>query len=195
MINMAAKKGLLFPEIRKHLKTSHDMTLVKDGRGAALATLACMRDVATTLPPVKLINAYEKSFVDGTPHTQALWDAFADETGEVMALGARTLAMIWDSAWKQGGGRTDSGRRKPADLRALYENANFVRSVTVDEIEHEIANPKPLNGGATGASATASSARGTALRASANRAGPKRAAKKAPAKKKKMKAKKKRAKK
>ena len=151
MINMAAKKGLLFKEIRKNLDADHGMPLSRDGREAALATLAAMRDVAKILPPRRLIDEYEKSFSPESPsHVQALWDAFADETGKVMALGVRTLAMIWDATWKAGGGDTDHGRTDPDILRGYYEDSNFLRSVTVDEIEKEIANPSPVVGGHAG---------------------------------------------
>jgi len=142
MINMAARKGQLFKEIRKNLGSDHGMTLVRDGREAAVATLKTMRDVAKILPPRRLIDVYEKSFHPGSPpHTQALWDTFSGETGKVMALGVRTLAMIWDAAWAAGGGQSDSGRIAPEILRGHYEDVNFVRSVTVDEIEDEIAHP------------------------------------------------------
>src|SRR5262249_20661303 len=56
MINMAAKKNLLFDEIRKNLGADHGMRLARDGREAALATLVCMRDVAKILPPRHLID-------------------------------------------------------------------------------------------------------------------------------------------
>ena len=151
MINMAAKHKVLFKEIRKNLGHDHGMPLSRDGREAALATLATMRDVATILPPRELVNEYEKSFRPASPsHPQALWDAFSGETGKVMALGARTLAMIWDAAWKAGGGDTDHGRIEPSVLRGHYEDVNFLRSVTVDDIEKEIAHPTSSAGGRTG---------------------------------------------
>jgi hypothetical protein len=146
MINMAAKEGKLFKRIRDHLGTDHGMTLAPDGRSAALATLTMMREVAKVLPPRKIIDVYEKSFApDSPPHTQALWGAFADETGQVMALGARTLAMIWDAAWQAGGGSTNHGSIPPDALRSCYEDSNFLRSVTVDDIEREIITPSPVN--------------------------------------------------
>lgn len=147
MVNMAAHKGLLFDEIRKNLDGDHGLQLVKDGRGAAVATLKCMRDVAKILPPRTLIDTYEQSFEPGSPsHVQALWAATATQTGQVMALGARTLAMIWESAWVAGRGSRDHGKIPQDKLRDLYQNPNFVRSVTVDKIEQEIANPTALDG-------------------------------------------------
>jgi hypothetical protein len=180
MINMAAKKGLLFKEIRKNLDNDHGMPLASDGRAAAIATLTCMRDVAKILPPRRLIDVYEKSFAEGSPpHTQALWNAFAGATGKVLAMGARTLAMIWDAAWKAGGGQTDRGRIDPGVLRGHYEDVNFVRSVTVDDIEQEIANPSPV-GGSRPSRPTRAASRGTVRttrQPRAKRAAPKRAAK------------------
>lgn len=187
MINMAAKKGLLFKEIRKNLGADHGMPLVRDGRAAALATLATMRDVAKILPPRRLIDGYEESFApDSPPRTKALWDAFGSETGKVMALGVRTLAMIWDAAWAAGGGNTDHGRIEPAILRKHYEDVNFLRSVTVDEIEDEIAHPssaagdrrRAAGGGGSRRGATARRrSRSPAKRSPAKRSAPKKRAK------------------
>jgi hypothetical protein len=145
MINSAAHQGKLFDEIRLNLATNHGMALVQNGREAALATLKCMHEVATILPPRTLIEVYELSFAPGSlPHTQALWKAVGEATGKVMAVGVRTLAMIWDAAWAAGGGHTNAGRRDPKRLRACYEDLNFLRSVTVNGIEHEIKHPAPL---------------------------------------------------
>jgi len=151
MINMAAHKGELFDEIRANLAGDHGIALVADGRAAAVATLACMRDVAITLPPRRIIDVYEESFAPGSAsHTQVLWSALRKETGEVMARGVQTLAMIWDAAWAAGGGDTDHGRMDPDTLRDLYQDTTFMRSVTVNEIEQEIAGPGG-SGGAAGA--------------------------------------------
>jgi hypothetical protein len=174
MINMAAKKGLLFKEIRKNLQTDHGMTLARNGREAALATLTLMRDVAKILPPRHLIDIYEESFAPGSPsHNQALWDGVGSETGKVMALGVRTLAMIWDAAWAAGGGNTDHGRIDPDVLRGHYEDVNFVRSVTVDEIEDEIAHPSS-GGGRGSARATSRRTAGTRRPPAKKRSAPKK---------------------
>jgi hypothetical protein len=163
MINMAAKKGLLFKEIRKNLGADHGMPLARDGRAAALATLATMRDVAKTLSPRHIIDVYEDSFKPGSaPHTQALWSALGVPTGKVMALGVRALAMIWDAAWAAGGGNDDPGRVDAGVLRGHYEDVNFLRSVTVDGIEQEIAHPSLLGGGARGSGRTARRGRANA---------------------------------
>jgi len=48
------------------------------------------------------------------------------------------------AAWAKKRGARNPGRIDPAVLRGCYEDANFVRSVTVDDIEHEIAEPTAL---------------------------------------------------
>jgi hypothetical protein len=153
MINWASSHDLLFQEIKKNLNDDHGVKLVGDGRGAAVATLVCMRDVARILPPRTIIDAYEKSFAPNSPpHSEALWNELGEATGKVMALGVRTLAMVWDAAWKAGGGKKHGGRIDADELRGYYENPNFVRSVTVDDIEEEIRNPAPLDPDAGGRS-------------------------------------------
>lgn len=139
MINSAAHKGELFDEIAGNLGPDHGLDLVQDGREAALATLSCMHQVAQILSPRDLIDGYEAILADGKSPTKALWQQFRGETGEVMALGVRTLAMIWDSAWSAGGGNANAGRIDKDELRSYYEDENFMRSMTVNGIEQELA--------------------------------------------------------
>lgn len=142
MINWAAHKGLLFDEINKSLGADHDLPFVSDELGAAVATLQLMREVAKILPPQNLVDIYEGTFApDSLPHSQALWEACGAKTARVMSAGVRTLAMIWDAAWKAGGGTENFGPVDPSAVRAKYENELFLRSVTINEIEHEIAHP------------------------------------------------------
>jgi len=147
MINSAVNKknaqhqSLLFAEIALNLGADHNMTLVQNGKGAAKAVLTLMRDVAGILPPRRIVDVYEHSFVTHESHVGALWTGTGKETGRIMALGIRTLAMLWEAAWVAGGGHTNAGQIDQGDLRALYEDSNFLRSVTVNGIEHEIAHP------------------------------------------------------
>ncbi len=145
MINYAASKGALFTEIGQHLGANHGLDLVEDGHGAALATLRTMHETAQILPPRTIIDAFERTFAAGAPpRSQALCAELHDGTAQVMALGARTLAMLWDAAWAAGDGDRNAGVIDRAALRELYQNPDFVRSVAVDKIEDEIARPAPL---------------------------------------------------
>jgi hypothetical protein len=72
MINMAARKGVLFDEIRKNLGTDHDLPLSSDGRDAAVATLRCMHEVATILPPRRLMMFTRRASWRAPAHDGAL---------------------------------------------------------------------------------------------------------------------------
>ena len=144
MINSAMKKGKLFPAIENNLGADHNMALVHTGKDAAKATLTLMRDVAGILPPRDIIDVYEQTLADGTMHTTALWAGTGTQTGQIMALGIRTLAMLWDAAWAAGRGHRNAGQLTKESLRALYEDTNFLKSVAVNGIEHEVAHPTPL---------------------------------------------------
>jgi hypothetical protein len=45
-----------------------------------------------------------------------LWEKFGDKTVEVMTEGSKLLALLWESAWKEGGGR--QGVYRPRGVRA-----------------------------------------------------------------------------
>ncbi len=104
---------------------------VASGHGAAVAIVNLMDQTFRDLKPAAII----KAFNDKTD----LWTSFADKTVDVMARGAQTLAMIWESAWKQGHGNTkipaaDLAPVDPGKLSNLYLKPDFVPSKTIDQI-------------------------------------------------------------
>lgn len=147
MLNFAAKANELLPEIERHLKADHQLDLVATGSEAGLATLELMDKVAKILPPMKLIDLFEAKggFENkSSGFKAAFWSATKAETGQIMALGARTLAMIWDAAWTAGGGAAthddkDLVKRDRDRLRALYEDAQFLPSRTIDDVSSVLA--------------------------------------------------------
>lgn len=119
---------------------AHPLPPVASGQQAAVATVALMDRTATAIPPVDLVNAYA-----ATPGGQSkavtgkLWDRFGPATVSVLADGARTLAMLWDSAWTQGQGDTrfTAAQLTAVDrsaLQNLYESPGFVPSLDLDTI-------------------------------------------------------------
>ena len=68
-----------------------------------------------------------------------MWDELGDETTEVMALGARYLAMLWESAWIAGDGQKIAPAKLKEldedDVRQRYIDKDFVPSLAIDEIE------------------------------------------------------------
>jgi hypothetical protein len=141
LIDYAAKNNMLFPEIEGNLDADHELGLVSTGRDAGIATLELMDKVANILSPSELADIFENNggFENSkNAFMQVFWEATKTQTGQVMALGARYLAMIWDSAWEQGGGDTNRqselGLRNRDNLKSFYEDPKFVQSYTIDEI-------------------------------------------------------------
>jgi hypothetical protein len=141
MIDYAAHLNELFPEIERNLSDNHGLELVGSGKEAGLATLRLMDETARILPPTKLIDTFEANggFENNTNAFKAtLWRATRAETGQVMALGARYLAMLWDSAWIAGGGEANGTAlltaRNRDVVKGLYESTQFLPSLTIDEI-------------------------------------------------------------
>jgi hypothetical protein len=72
--------------------------------------------------------------------TSVLWNQFGDGTIATLCDGAKTLAMIWESAWIEGGGeqRFAQNQIQPQNknaLRARYEKKSFVESLDLDHIQ------------------------------------------------------------
>jgi hypothetical protein len=66
-----------------------------------------------------------------------MWDDLDQQTAEVMIEGAKTLAMIWDSAWKAGGGDALDATPGQIDanlLRDYYTNPEFAPSLQLEQI-------------------------------------------------------------
>jgi topoisomerase IA-like protein len=109
-----------------------------------------------------------------------------------MALGIRHLAMIWESAWKAGGGASVAQSKikklKEADLRRHYENIKFVPSLTINTIGSVL--PSALGTGSISSPAPGGPKKKTAKKKTAVKKTAKKAAKKKKATKKKKAAKK-----
>lgn len=116
---------------------------VKGGHASAVRTVQLMTDTFNKIKPREICDAYDSALRDESPKGQILamlWEKFGDKTVVVMADGCRSLALLWESAWKEGGGdRTisDVSASRPEDLKALYIKKNFLPSFLLTEIaEH-----------------------------------------------------------
>jgi hypothetical protein len=81
-----------------------------------------------------------------------LWKLFGAATVNVMADGARTLAMLWDSAWKEGGGTAamaGKGKISESNLKNLYTQPKFLESFTLAQIQTVLSGPASGAVGAT----------------------------------------------
>jgi hypothetical protein len=102
----------------------------KSGKDAACAAVALMTRTFKTLPPLKIVNAFDKK--------RDLWADFKQPTVQIMADGIRTLAAIWQGAWRAGGGtHIASSKLALAETKALmdlYKDTAFVKSFTLADI-------------------------------------------------------------
>ena len=82
-------------------------TQVRGGREAAVRTVELMRATLETLPPRDIVSFYDHALTAGTAKSEilnGLWKTFGDETITIMARGCQLLALLWKSAWNEGGG-------------------------------------------------------------------------------------------
>ncbi|MEA2336876.1 MAG: hypothetical protein QOE82_883 [Thermoanaerobaculia bacterium] len=114
------------------------LPLIKGGRAAREAAVELMRSTFNTITPAEIIAEYRKAQKKGLkpkPAANALWDAFGTKTINLVSTGSRYLAMLWDSAWKEGGGKSAKATTfTHAKLIAIYSKKTFLPSLTLKRI-------------------------------------------------------------
>jgi hypothetical protein len=89
-----------------------------------------MRDPLETLAPLEIIEVYNAH--SGRQRIAHMWEVLGERTCDCMARGALCLAMLWESAWKEGGGTKLAASRlgavDPGELLALYNAPTFIPS-------------------------------------------------------------------
>ena len=64
-----------------------------------------------------------------------MYERHGKQTIELLAQGARYLAMIWESAWRAGGGKlTSLAGAEPEALAHKYLDTTWAQSFTLDHI-------------------------------------------------------------
>ena len=66
---------------------------------------------------------------------QSLWDALGDETIACLADGARTLAMLWESAYRQGSAPAFKNAVAESSLKKSYEGKTFLESLHLANLD------------------------------------------------------------
>jgi len=112
------------------------LPLVGTGREAAIATIALMRRTIRRLPPQRIVDVYTST--RGRDQMVRMWNEFGRETVACVADGAQTLAMIWKSAWKAGGGdRLPKAKLVTVsqdELRKLYDDLTFLPAARLPDM-------------------------------------------------------------
>ncbi len=94
---------------------------------AADTVVALMKRTFAAIAPRDILDAYDSH--PGAGRTKFLWETFGPATIQRLADGARTLAVIWRSAWDEGNGEQLAASKMKAQsepaLQKLYEDKSF----------------------------------------------------------------------
>jgi hypothetical protein len=116
--------------------------LVKGGHAAAAAAVELMRRTFDLVDPKDVCNTYAQIHEQKPKQrSMALWKQYKDPMEKVMADGARTLALLWDSAWQEAKGDdnlTELGLVEEKKLSALYQDKTFLPSCNINGISKEL---------------------------------------------------------
>jgi hypothetical protein len=129
-------------------------------RGADRAARSMMELMIRTmkrLPPQTIIDTYNA--VEGRGRVAHMWDELGDATADVMAEGAKALAVLWESAWREGVAQRDSAGDPPFSagdlgvvsklkLMGRYNDREFVQALWLREMAAAgipgLAAPNPV---------------------------------------------------
>jgi hypothetical protein len=121
--------------------------LVDNGFAAAKATISMMRTTFKLMPPADIVQAYVNVGKGGKAASAALWNEFGTRTKTSMQNGAHLLGLLWESAWRAGGGESNVSSTKAlteAQAMKIVADANFLPSMTIDVIgsilKRDVAN-------------------------------------------------------
>jgi hypothetical protein len=112
---------------------------VKDGHAAAMAGIEVMRKVLVDLPPLVIVEAYNDASHTVKTMYKSTIDKYqiGEKTAVCMTEGCLLLAALWDSAWKEGNGKTIPQSKlvqiDSQELKKLYLDKEFLRSYKLDD--------------------------------------------------------------
>ncbi len=138
--NMIDRKAVM-PQVFKGINTKAVKVKAADligatGFEAAKRVIELMDFTFRTLSPVEVCD----SFTDNGGDTGKMWDELGGRTITNMAEGCKVMAILWQSAWKAGGGngRFSSGEMieiDQDDLKALYNDKSFIPAFSMRDPE------------------------------------------------------------
>ena len=106
------------------------------GHEAGVACLELMRRSGRRLPPTQICEVYEGLGGGASKATlQGLWTALGDDTIACLADGARTLAMLWASAYRQGSAAAFKNAVAESSLKKTYERKKFLESLHLANLD------------------------------------------------------------
>lgn len=131
--------GMLMGEVDADVGKSHGMPVVQGGQEAGFATVELMKRTRNRIDPMALVKAFAAARQGGKNTSEVLWNDFGEATCEAIVDGCQVLAMLWDSAWREGNGQAIADNHLRAvttkSLITLYSDQQFVPSLPLDEID------------------------------------------------------------
>lgn len=125
-----ANAAALVAGIDEGLADADPLPNVTGSREATLAGVDLMQKTFENLSPKAIVDAFAAG--------EDLWERFGDATIATCVEGARTLAMLWESAWAEGNGddiaASELTARDKDDLVTLYSNKSFIPSRTLKQL-------------------------------------------------------------
>ncbi len=123
--------------INEKLKGKKAKADIQGGHEAAVKVIALMRKTVKTLPPLKVIEAFNDAPSNNRiPH---MWDVLGERTITCMSGGCLRMASIWASAWKEGGGSKIGNTKlvaiKQGVLMDLYNDKKFLPAFRLQDEE------------------------------------------------------------
>lgn len=126
-------------EVTNRAKRVKASELFTGGEGAADAVIGLMQRTVKKLPPEKVLDTFNQSIGQG--QLDKMWEELGEATIERLVDGAHTLALIWQSAWTEGGGekvgkiaQTKLVEIPVRTLKKLYQNKTFAESLWLREM-------------------------------------------------------------
>jgi hypothetical protein len=136
------------------------------GRDAAAAVVALMQRTVKRLAPMTIVDLFNANM--GRGQVDTLWARLKEPTAACMQDGARTLARVWEAAWRAGSGedRAQGGAFDQRSLRKLYENPGFLPAFPLQQLTLDAEDRIVPVGGSAARTRTASAqpARKSAVR-------------------------------
>lgn len=115
---------------------------ITTGKGAALRVIELMHATHAHLPPLTVIEAYNEAR-GKRGKFKLMWDALGPKTVKNIANGCLVMAILWESAWREGGGAAIPDQQLEAvsrqRLMQLYKNAAFVPAFNLAEPAYKAA--------------------------------------------------------
>jgi hypothetical protein len=152
------------------------------GRDAAAAVVELMQRTVKRLAPLTIVDLFDENM--GRGQVEALWAKLKTPTAACMQDGAKTLARVWEAAWRAGSGETraQGGEFSQDKLRKLYMDPKFLPAYPLQEVtlspDDRIIPISGSVGPARGSRAIASTSRATTGSGGRTRIGGGRPAKK-----------------